>query len=780
MTAPVDVSRLALSQKPRVTAPPARPPLEVPADEVRDCLARVLASPPFAASERLKRFLSFAVEQALDSADGPKEYEIGVRVYDRGEDFDPAHDSIVRTEAARLRKRLDEYYENGGREDPIKISIPRGSYRAAFVVTAETSAGQPSGPAQGSSPPRARGPVWWIAAATLTLLALAAIWSSGLATVGRDDAIEPTGYVLIAEFINRTGKADLNGAIEDAVAFHLSSRAGVQPLPQIRVSDALRLMARPADSPVTAKIAREVALRDGAVRAVLDGALRGRGTRYEITARLRDPVSDRQIATYAAQATDDELLAATRGVATWVQAQTGGNVQPAHSLEAVTTGSLRAVQLYSEAYRFGLRGRWAHAETLLEQALVEDPEFASAYLLLAWARRNQVKPPETWKTPLARALALSARSTDVERLFIAGSRYSLEGRDAEAKTAYEALLRLSPGHFWANNNLASTLASLDPVNASVHRRRVADLRPNDARVQAGLAWGFLIGSDAIDEASALIARARTLRAPEDGFLLPAAEAFEAWARGDIDGAVRRMRAIPERDADDDSNAYALYVGMPLAGLGMHERARAAMPGFTLGQSARWQGWMALATGDLARARAAAARLEYPNALNAALLARVGRPDAAEALIRRHRETFAIGYNPAFHDAVWNVARAEVLVSRRRLAEAEPIFAAAMTELDPVHGTHLEYFLAAEQLGAMFEAAAKRPEATSVLERAVARRRRTFAMALTFWTMCARRLERLYREDGKAREAQVLRHDLERILAAADPAVKAAMLPQNVN
>ena len=120
---------------------------------MRACLARVLASPQFAASERLKRFLSFAVEQALDSADGPKEYEIGVRVADRGEDFDPAHDSIVRTEAARLRKRLDEYYEKGGRADAIRISIPRGSYRAAFVAAADTSK------ASRRSRPRSRPPL---------------------------------------------------------------------------------------------------------------------------------------------------------------------------------------------------------------------------------------------------------------------------------------------------------------------------------------------------------------------------------------------------------------------------------------------------------------------------------------------------------------------------------------------------------------------------------------------------------------------------------------------
>jgi tetratricopeptide (TPR) repeat protein len=749
--------------------PTSRTPLEIPADEVRACLERILASPQFAASERLKRFLTFAVEQYLESADGPKEYEIGVRVYDRGEQFDPSRDSIVRTEAARLRKRLDEYYQGAGGADVVRLEIPRGSYRATFTRAAPATPDDVSVVVVTPASVGTRPPVWWAVAATLAVSALAAIWGAGLVTVGSGKPGREPGYVLVGEFVNRTGDAALDGAIESAVEAHLTSQAGLQPLPVSRVDDALRLMARPVDTRLSSRVARDVALRDGAVRAVLDGALRGRAAPYELTARITDPASGHVIDSYLTEVRDGQVLVAARSMADWVRIRLGGAAQPSAPLEAVTTASLRAVQLYSQANREGLRGRWSHAETLLEQALIEDPQFASAHLLLAWARRNQYKSPDTWKAPLADAVARSARSTEVERLFIVASSHSIEGRDHEAGIAYESLLQLAPDHYWANNNLALTQVRRDPLNAGLHYRRIADLRPNDAGLQVRAAWSILTDSDAIHEASRLSRRARALGLNEDRFRLPATEAFEAWARNDIEAAVAIMQAMPEQSSADEPVNYALFVGMPMAGLGMERRARAAVSAFGGGAGDRWDGWIALVGGDLDGARTVAGKLTNarPNALNAILLARVGMHAAADEVIRGQGEMFAVGYDPSLHQAVWDVARAEVLIARGRTAAAEKLLVAALAKLEPAYGSHLEYFLAADQLGALLSMSGRGAEARTVLERAVARRRRAFAAGLSFWRLCAVRLERLLREEGDERAVRSLRDDLDRILTAAD-------------
>jgi TolB-like protein/tetratricopeptide (TPR) repeat protein len=102
-------------------------------DLIRAELARLLESPIFAQSERLGRFLRFAVEHAISgSEDGLKEYVIGTEVYDRKPPYHPSQDSIVRTEARRLRIKLKEYYESEGKDNPIFIYFRPGSYIPVF------------------------------------------------------------------------------------------------------------------------------------------------------------------------------------------------------------------------------------------------------------------------------------------------------------------------------------------------------------------------------------------------------------------------------------------------------------------------------------------------------------------------------------------------------------------------------------------------------------------------------------------------------------------------
>jgi hypothetical protein len=85
----------------------------VPQEEALRGLARVLDSPLFVQSTRLSRFLRYAVEQMLSGqGESLKEYSIGTHAYGRKADFDPSQDTIVRTEARRLRRKLKEYYEN--------------------------------------------------------------------------------------------------------------------------------------------------------------------------------------------------------------------------------------------------------------------------------------------------------------------------------------------------------------------------------------------------------------------------------------------------------------------------------------------------------------------------------------------------------------------------------------------------------------------------------------------------------------------------------------------
>jgi hypothetical protein len=105
----------------------------VPEAEVRQQVERIAASDVFRRSGRMERFLSLAVERALlGQPEKLKEYALGRDVFNRGDDYDPRADSIVRVEAQRLRRKLREYYESYGRNDLVIVEFPSGSYVPLF------------------------------------------------------------------------------------------------------------------------------------------------------------------------------------------------------------------------------------------------------------------------------------------------------------------------------------------------------------------------------------------------------------------------------------------------------------------------------------------------------------------------------------------------------------------------------------------------------------------------------------------------------------------------
>jgi TolB-like protein/Tfp pilus assembly protein PilF len=100
---------------------------------IQEQVDRILLSEYFVHSERLTRFLRFAVEQALEGRGHElKEYRIGTQVFERAANYDTRIDPIVRVEAARLRTKLKAYYETDGVEDPVWIEFPKGSYAPVF------------------------------------------------------------------------------------------------------------------------------------------------------------------------------------------------------------------------------------------------------------------------------------------------------------------------------------------------------------------------------------------------------------------------------------------------------------------------------------------------------------------------------------------------------------------------------------------------------------------------------------------------------------------------
>ena len=161
-----------------VVHPQTRTSRDLDAYAIRQELDRLLTSPGFVRNARMSQFLRFLVERQLEGRDDElKESVIAVEVFGRRPDYDPKQDSIVRTEAARLRARLVEYYSAEGRSNPIRIEVPKGAYvptcrlrEIPHVVPAE------AGPTRGVPRPRRR---WlWGVVACASIAVVIAGWST--------------------------------------------------------------------------------------------------------------------------------------------------------------------------------------------------------------------------------------------------------------------------------------------------------------------------------------------------------------------------------------------------------------------------------------------------------------------------------------------------------------------------------------------------------------------------------------------------------------------------
>jgi hypothetical protein len=146
----------------------------IPVFEKREELRRLLESRYFSHSPKKTRFLDFVSEQTFQG-NGEKlnEYLIGVEVYDRGVDFNPQKDPIVRVQAHEIRRLLKKYYEDEGKFSPLRIELPAGHYVPFFARNVEQEAeveAEPLAVPLADKPPGGLSP--WILAGSLGILSV--------------------------------------------------------------------------------------------------------------------------------------------------------------------------------------------------------------------------------------------------------------------------------------------------------------------------------------------------------------------------------------------------------------------------------------------------------------------------------------------------------------------------------------------------------------------------------------------------------------------------------
>jgi len=464
-------------------------------------------------------------------------------------------------------------------------------------------------------------------------------------------------------------------------------------------------MQAPRDAGLDADLARELAVREG-IPAIVTGEITPAGRGFVLTAKLVDADAGATLASQRETAADTaDVLGALDRLSKSLRERVGESYLSLRAdppLAKVTTSSLDALQLYSEALRqFEVYGDSDRGIALLEEAVAIDPGFAMAWRKLGVERRNKFQSTALVNEALTRAFDNRDRLTERERHLAAGSYYTTVTADyPKAIGEYERLLDRDPNDAWALNNVSILYGYVrDRERASAYMERAFAADSSNYTAYTNLAIETYRSSGDVAAAREIVARGERR--------FPGNAAVEIWQaryaslEGDYAEADSLLRAVAagHRDNAGAQIDVAALDAVLLAARGRlqeygtrlreyGELARAhGEPEDVLG-AGRWQAWVRLfAAGDTAGARDALARAEsavdpgelpladrdYPT--HAELLAYLGRVDRARELPGRFESEAGPELLRASEDDVLR-ARGAIALAEGDPEEAQRLYASS--------------------------------------------------------------------------------------------------------
>ena len=461
---------------------------------IRQALDRVLTSPGFVRNARMSQFLRFLVERHLEGRDDElKESVIAVEVFGRRPDYDPKQDSIVRTEAARLRARLVEYDSGEGRSNPIRIDVPKGGYIPACRLR-DISHAVPAEAGPTRAVPRTRRRwLWGVVAACASI---------ALLTIGWWTLQDPRGPIAIAVLPLQNLAADSSGdyfvdALTDEIIHDLSVIDGLTVRSH---TSSLAFKGQPHNVREAGSQLQADYLVEGSVLRADDRL------RVDVrVVRVRDDFPlwsgrfDRKVTdVFAIQ--DDIAL----GVVNNLRLKLGrGRRRDETSVDAYD------LYLSGRAIIIGRHGNDNLAAIeRFEQAVAKDPSFAPAYAALGSAYAIQSaqfpvnhSPDELPKMRAAAEKAIALDPLLAEAHAALGLVDAREGRWEQAERSFRRAIELDRNRSQTYSDLAMwVLGASGRTGEAVETMRLAEANdPLSSEVQLNLGW-MLMSLGRYDEA----------------------------------------------------------------------------------------------------------------------------------------------------------------------------------------------------------------------------------------------------------------------------------------
>jgi serine/threonine protein kinase/tetratricopeptide (TPR) repeat protein len=330
----------------------------------------------------------------------------------------------------------------------------------------------------GSYPPRhARAPLWQRVLSSVRIhpfvftfsgFAMAALvlllwWTFGARPVL---SFSPRDFVLISDFDNQTGDALFDRSLLTAFSVSVEQSAHVNIVPPARIADSLKRMAKNSGDKIDESTGRQICLRES-VPALLVPSISRVGQQYALSARLINPHTGvsawSRIETANGQ---NEILPALGRLATQVRRGLGESwfttQKQDRSLPLVTTSSLSALKMYADGQDLWRKGQYQQAMQLWKSALQADPDFAMVHAAVGTALYSYIfNDPVEGKKHYERALQLSERTTERERLYVRAMFAVSQNHFAEASQLLQGYLNEYPDDAATRFSLAHLLRDND-------------------------------------------------------------------------------------------------------------------------------------------------------------------------------------------------------------------------------------------------------------------------------------------------------------------------------
>jgi eukaryotic-like serine/threonine-protein kinase len=328
------------------------------------------------------------------------------------------------------------------------------------------------------------------------------------------------GWVLVSDFDSRGDDPLPEVGVREGLTIALQQSRYVNVFPRNRVYNVLQRMKKPDVTRIDENLGREICQRES-LQVLLTGSIEHIGQVFQITVRAEDPI--RGTLLFAEKQRFDrkeDFFEKADEVARKVRNDLGESLariaETSRPLAKVTTSSLEALQLYSQAKDAMDQARLEEALGPLEGALRLDPDFAMAHLRLGEYYSGVVGKNEKALAEFKRAYDLRESVTDRERLWIEATYFSFQERYEDAVQSLSVLVSLYPDEAEFHLALADAYDNVArPDRVIAELREVLKLSPQSAQAYVRLIL-YLARSNANDEAIAVYrqARERGLDSPE--------------------------------------------------------------------------------------------------------------------------------------------------------------------------------------------------------------------------------------------------------------------------